>query len=182
MSLEKKLFTLVANTREEARRKVVLKFLDENFGTGTGDLTSKYEYTVESFDDYKIILKRPTNLNKGFDFIVYTPGIYYKTENKRKHQNPSHYDIIQVLTNVKNTLGNNSYEPIKKIIGNIFNVKFFDIKIVQDITFFDADNKECPLAILLLAIRWLFIEQDITYWNFSGRAMLMNRLLAEKLA
>lgn len=182
MSLEKKLFTLVANSREEARRKVVLEFLDEKFGTGTGDLTSKYEYTVETFDNYNVVLKRPTQLNKGFDFIVYTPGIYYKVGDKRRHQNPSHQDIIQILTKVKNEIGEKKYEIIKKLIGHIFSLRPFDIEMIRGINFKDYDGKEHPLAILLLAIRWLFMEQDITYWNTSGRAMLMNGLLAEGLA
>ena len=29
---------------------------------------------------------------------------------------------------------------------------------------------------ILKTIKWLFIEQDITYWSFSGRAMLFNGL------
>lgn len=181
MSLEKKIFTLIANSREEARRKVVLEFLTEKFGTGTGDLTSKYEYTVETFDDYNVILKRPTHLNKGFDFIVYTPGIFYKNGDKRRHHNPSHADIVQILSKVKENIGNRAYEPIKKLIGNIFNLKKYDIEVVRGISFIDADGNEKPLAILLLAIKWLFVEQDITYWNTSGRTMLMNGLLAEDL-
>jgi len=182
MSLEQKFFNLIANTREEARRKVVLEFLDENFGSGKGDLASRYEYTVESFDDYTIVLKRPTNLNKGFDFIVCTPGIYYRTGNSRRHQNPAHRDIIEILSEIKDRIGDDSYILIKQIIGKIFKLDHFDISIVQDITFFDADEIERPLPILLLAIRWLFIEQDITYWNTSGRKMLMDGLVEENLA
>ncbi|MBP3448993.1 MAG: hypothetical protein J6K22_00860 [Spirochaetaceae bacterium] len=182
MSLEKKLFTLVANSREEARRKVVNEFLDEKFGTGNGDLSSKYEYTVESFNNYHVVLKRPAPLNKGFDFVVYTPSIYYKTKGKRRHQNPSHNDIVQILSKTKTNIGDKSYEPIKKLIGDIFDLNDFNIEIANGILFSDADGKEHPLAILLLAIRWLFIEQDITYWNTSGRSMLMNHLMGEGLA
>jgi len=40
---------------------------------------------------------------------------------------------------------------------------------------------ERPIAIILLAIKWLFIEQDITYWNWSGRNMLMNSLKDKEL-
>ncbi|WP_225879244.1 hypothetical protein [Isorropodon fossajaponicum symbiont] len=29
---------------------------------------------------------------------------------------------------------------------------------------------------LLKTIKWLFIEQDITYWSFSGRAMFKNKI------
>ena len=182
MSLEKKLFTLIAASREEARRKVVLEFLDEKFGTGTGELASKYEYTVEKFDNYSVVLKRPAQLNKGFDFIVYTPEIYYKTDGKRRHQNPSHLDVVQILNNIKNDIGEEKYEIIKKMIGNVFRLKPFDIEATRGVDFKDADGKQRPLDLLILAIRWLFVEQDITYWNTSGRSMLMNCLLGEGLA
>lgn len=29
-----------------------------------------------------------------------------------------------------------------------------------------------PADLLLKALKWLFIEQDITYWNYDGRMML----------
>ena len=29
---------------------------------------------------------------------------------------------------------------------------------------------------VLKTIKWLFIEQDITYWNWSGRAMLYSAI------
>lgn len=32
-----------------------------------------------------------------------------------------------------------------------------------------------------LAIKWLWIEQDVTYWNFSGRAMLYQSLKEQGL-
>ena len=86
MSLEKKLFTLVANSREQAKRK-------------------------------------------------------------RRQQNPSHNDIIHNLS------------KIKADIGDIFGLKDFDIEIVRGIVFCDADGNDHPLAILLLSICWLFIEQ-----------------------
>ena len=61
-------------------------------------------------------------------------------------------------------------------------VKPFDIEATRGVDFKDADGMQRPLGILILAIRWLFVEQDITYWNTSGRSMLMNCLLGEGLA
>jgi hypothetical protein len=29
-----------------------------------------------------------------------------------------------------------------------------------------------PFEMLLKILKWLFIEQDITYWNYDGRQML----------
>ena len=31
-----------------------------------------------------------------------------------------------------------------------------------------------PVDMICKCIKWLFIEQDITYWNWSGRNMLYN--------
>ncbi|MBQ5472358.1 MAG: hypothetical protein IIT58_10225 [Treponema sp.] len=181
MSLEKKLFSLISNSREDARRQVTELFLDEHFGTGTKELCSKYEYTVETFKNYSVILKRPTNLNKGFDFIVTIESIYFKQDGGRRHKNPSHPDISSVLQQVKNNVSSNDYEKVKTIIWNIFKLEDFDLSTVSGITFTDYDGNSHPLEIVLLAIRWLFIEQDITYWNFSGRSMLMNGLLGDGL-
>lgn len=181
MSLEKKLFSLISYSREDARRQVTELFLDEHFGTGTGELCSKYEYTVEVFNNYSVVLKRPTNLNKGFDFIVTIECIYFKQEGKRRHKNPSHPDIAAVLQQVKDNFPSNEYEKVKTIIWKIFKLESFDLSTVNGITFTDFDGNSHPLEIVLLAIRWLFIEQDITYWNFSGRSMLMNGLLGDGL-
>ena len=120
MALEKKLFSLISNSREDARRQVTELFLEEHFGTGTKELCSKYEYTVETFNNYSVVLKRPTNLNKGFDFIVTIDCIYFKQGSRRRHKNPSHPDISAVLQQVKNNISSTEYQKIKNIICNIF--------------------------------------------------------------
>ena len=33
-------------------------------------------------------------------------------------------------------------------------------------------QKGFPVEMLLKILKWLFIEQDITYWNYDGRKML----------
>lgn len=85
MTLEQRKFKLRATTREEARSKVVREFLKEKHGEGTGDLAFRYEYIVETYGNYKVILKRPAPKNKGFDFLICTPGIYYKTGKKENN-------------------------------------------------------------------------------------------------
>ena len=46
----------------------------------------------------------------------------------------------------------------------------------------DYENKKQPIAIILLAIKWLFISEDISYWNWSGRNMFMDNLKENSLA
>ena len=182
--VEQRKFKLRATTREEARSKVVRKFFKEKHGEGTGDLASKYEYVVETYSDYKVVLKRPARINKGFDFLICTPGIYYKTGKKRKQYPSDTKDIPFILTNVKQNIGDEAYKSIKTIINQIFMFKEFDkaISNIKNINLTDADGILRPLPILLLTLYWLFMEQDITYWNASGRKKLMDSLVKKGLA
>ena len=182
MTIETKIHSLFSTDRISARREIVELFLEENFGTGNGDFASKYTYVVEAYQNYKVLLQRPAPLNKGFDFIVKIDGVYFSNNGKKRHQNPSHSDIVSSLMQVQHKISEERYRNVKDIINGIYELKAVDFTPVLDITFSDGDGVERPLVILLLAIKWLFLEQDITYWNFSGRAMLMNGLWEQKLA
>ena len=46
----------------------------------------------------------------------------------------------------------------------------------ENIKFNDYLQNEHPIYVILLVIKWLFVEQDITYWNWSGRNMLKKSL------
>jgi len=48
MPLTRKIHELLAGYRIEARREIVELFLNEQCGTGKGDLSSKYEYTLKN--------------------------------------------------------------------------------------------------------------------------------------
>ena len=58
-------------------------------------------------------------------------------------------------------------------------MNIFDAAILVGVGYLMANHLIAGLIILiiLLAIKWLFIEQDITYWNWSGRNMLYNHLI-----
>ena len=175
MPLTREIHELLAGSRMEVRREIVELFLNEQCGTGKGELSSKYEYKVEQYNDlYSILLKRPAALNKGFDFVVHIDGMYFKSS--RRHTNPSHNDIIQTLQQVKSSISKEQYENIEISIRNVYNLQEFDVSSISNIYFTDCDNLQRPIGIIILAIKWLFIEQDVTYWNWSGRAMLMNEL------
>ena len=73
-------YTLPAGDRVIKRKALISKMLDEECGTGTGDNCSQYTYFVESYKEYGIYLKRPTQLNKGFDFTVNVSGMWFKKE------------------------------------------------------------------------------------------------------
>ena len=171
------LYEVMATSKSDARQKVVKAFLKE--ACGSKDETSRYEYNVEKYKEYKIVLKRPGVFKKGFDFTVNIRGLYFK---KNKHyENPSFEDIIKGLKYAKKNYSAD-YKYVEKEINNIFNVEQYDFSKIQHINFKDYENKEHPIAIILLAIKWLFISEDISYWNWSGRNMFMDSLKEKHLA
>lgn len=160
------------SSRQEIRSKLIMAFLAEVPGTGKGDNASKYRYFVETLSDgSKIFLERPAILNKGMDFIVNIENFVFNSNkpNKKgtfaKISAPAHHNILDDLREKK--LSNPSeYKKLKIEIDNIFNVKPYTYKNIKF-------KSGLPVEVLLGLIKWLFIEQDVTYWNFSGRNMLM---------
>lgn len=167
--------TLHSTNRKDIRNEVINWFLKENCGTGKGEKTSKYFYIVEEYQNKKIILKRPAPLNKGFDFEVSIESLYFKSA-KRKHNRPAHNDIVCALKKAKNTNEQVYNSSIKFVLNEIYKCNSINLSGNSMLTFIDDFNCSVPIEIILLAIKWLFIEQDITYWNRSGREMLFNSL------
>lgn len=170
------LYEIMATDRCDIRSKVVNEFLKEN--SGSSEETSKYEYNVETYKNYRIVLKRPGVLKKGFDFSVNTRGIYYKK--KKRYESPTFDDVITALKYVKKNY-KDRYDFVRKEINNIFEVENYELKNVENIMFLDYENNQHPIAVILLAIKWLFIAEDISYWNWSGRNKFMDYLRTEKL-
>ena len=177
MSLEILEFNLKAQNREEIRKELIGIFMSEKPGTGNGNLASRYRYNVERFSNYEIFLSRPTTLNKGFDFKVNVDTIYF--EGKRKHKSPSHKNIFDSLNYCKEETSDN-YIFISDAIKQIYECRDFDKSKIYGF-FPDRNNELHPIQIILLALKWLFIEQDCAYWNYSGRRMLYEGLLEDGL-
>lgn len=156
-------------TRNSIRQAVVLEFFNEEAGDGKGDLASKYIYYVETLSDgNRIYLQRPAHLNKGFDFIIKVENIQFRDKGSLKYA-PSHSNIIEDLKNKKNE-NVEEYNRLFKYIESIFNCNEIESEWFYEFSFTTGKSVE----LLLKVIKWLFIEQDITYWNYSGRNMLMN--------
>lgn len=166
-------FTLPQSDRINMRKNLIEKMLKEEPGAGKGDYCSRYEYIVEKYQTYEIFLKRPTQLNKGFDFTVNIRGLWFKKQ--RRYSNPSHGDIFDILLDCKTNYPD-QYNSIEVNINNIFNCKAVDFSTPLNIFFKDYDGNQHPIEIILLSIKWLFMEQDCAYWNYSGRQMLYDGL------
>ena len=172
---------LSSNCRDKIRDEVAGWFLQEEPGEGKGDLTSRAIYEVEEYGGLVIELHRPAVLNKGFDFTVQINGMRFQGSKKHKLF-PSHDDICTILTGFKKENPKIYNQKIIGILNNFYECNSVDLDSKNSIGhFIDCDNKEQPIEIVLLCIKWLFIEQDITYWNWSGREKLYLMLKTQNL-
>jgi hypothetical protein len=157
-------------TRRQVRERVVREFLDEESGEGKGELTSKYIYTAETLADGKrILLTRPAFLNKGFDFIIRVEGINFGEGKGKRRDNPTLMDIVEDLEK-KKAADLKLYEQLFALIRLTFDCKEIPPEAYNEMNFGVGYSVEMVLKV----VKWFFIEQDITYWNWSGRNMLMS--------
>ena len=164
-------YVLQSGNRAEIRTELVKLFLAEQPGTGKGEKRSVYIYDVETLENGNTVyLKRPARLNKGFDFEVNVANTLFKNK-KRKSSMPSHNVILRDLQ-VKKKESNQIYDEIRRIIDRIYECeRIYDAELRSL-----KSKKGYPPELICKIIKWLFIEQDITYWNWSGRAMLYSAI------
>ena len=163
-------------SRNEIRQYVINEFLDEEAGTGTGDLTTKYTYTVERLATSNIVLKRPATLNKGMDFTVHVIGKKFR-EKFAYQDRPKHQEIIDDMIALKQS-NPNEYSNLAKIIHQIYQCQPYDKLALKNLV---ISSTLLTAEEIALTLNWLFIEQDITYWNWSGRGMLYQALIDNNL-
>ena len=68
-------YELPVSNRTQMRIELISCFLNELPDTGRENNASRYQYNVETYGNNSIYLKRPTQLNKGFDFTVNVKGM-----------------------------------------------------------------------------------------------------------
>lgn len=166
--------TIAAESRKEYREKLIKLFLEEE--PGSAREVTEYFYFVDSDDaGHRIYLKRPTALNKGVDFEVRVEGVQFRLG---KYNNvistgnrPSHGDIYDDLARKKEE-DPAQFANLKEVFDNIHDCREVSVEEFSTFTF----NSGISVELLMKCLKWLFIEQDITYWNRSGREMLYNGL------
>ena len=168
---EIKLYNFNFSSRKEWRKSLILEFLKEEAGTGKGELASRYRYYVEILKNgEKIYLNRPATLNYGMDFTVHLENTQFRLQGPARDM-PSHSNIIDDLKQ-KQLENFCEYEKVKKILNKLYNCEFVNEEEYSNIYFAIGIEIEGILKI----VKWLFLEQDVTYWNYSGRAMLYQSL------
>ena len=155
-----------SNDRVLLRQEIINEFLNENPGTGNGNNASRYRYDLIITPDIKIYLKRPTRLNKGFDFTLNVEGITF-IEGQKKTTRPTHENILKDLKKTKEE-NDELYSELRAAIDRIYHC--------QEVSLSQYFQTGIPVEILLECIKWLFIEQDVAYWNYSGRQMFYNAI------
>jgi|SRR5215213_59310 len=161
-----------SGSRKQVRDAVIQEFLKEEPGSGTGELTSKYTYFVETLDDgRRVLLTRPAILNKGFDFIIRVEGVNFGEGKGKFRDNPTLNDIVEDLEG-KKTANPVLYRRLFELIQKIYECKQISLAEYTESDF----GIGYPVEIVLKIVKWFFIEQDIRYWNWSGRGMLMSKV------
>lgn len=157
-------------TRRQLRERVIHEFLKEEPGTGKAELTSKYTYFVETLaNGSRIFLTRPARLNNGFDFEIRVEGMEFQSTKGRTTNRPSHPVIFADLIKKKAENGE-AYAELFRLIERVYNCEDISPQVYAHLAF----TSGLPVDVLLNIIKWFFIEQDVTYWNYSGRAMFMS--------
>lgn len=154
-------------TRNEVRMRVVDQLALETSGTGSGDEASKYIYYVEQLDSGdRVYLQRPANLHNGFDFLVCVENTNYAPEGARRRNFPKHDDFGADLEN-KKAENPEMYRRLYELLVRVYECHDVSDEEIATVHF----NTGYPVDHIIKTIKWLFIEQDIRYWNYSGRNM-----------
>lgn len=157
-------------TRNEVRMRVINLLANETPGIGSGTKASRYIYYVELLKNgNRVYLKRPANLHNGFDFLVCVENTNYAKCGERRRNYPKHDDIARDLEMKKNE-DPAMYKKLYDLLKRVYECNDVTEDEMDSVSF----NEGLPVDHILKTIKWLFIEQDIRYWNYSGRSMMWN--------
>lgn len=163
------------HNREEFRKIIVNTFLSENGGYWKDGIkhVTRYRYNVESANGKKIYLLRPAHLNKGMDFQVCAED--FKKFKNGKDKPPSHTDVLEDLK-LKKSKDPKKFSELRELIDKVWSCKEPDDVVKNVVLNF---NSGTSVEMILKILKWLFIEQDMTYWNYDGRTMLKHAIEKE---
>jgi len=168
-------FTPKTKCNNDLRKEVVNVFLDEKCGYWRNDtkIVTRYKYFVEKLEDGRsVYLLRPAYLNKGIDFQVTVERF-----KNGKDARPSHKDIFSDLK-LKKSENPEEFKQLLKAIKRVWDCEDLDtVRKQYNFSFREGFSVELILKVL----KWLFIEQDITYSNYDGRGMLYRAILDNSL-
>lgn len=131
-------------------------------------------YVVDELrDGTPVFLIRPAWLNKGYDFKVCVEGW-----DESANPAPSHEEVYADLYWKREQDDGASFKALCEAVLDIHEGVSPHEVLDKYSGRFDFTVGRTPEA-LLKPLPWLFIEQDIRYWNYTGRNMTIE--LVEKL-
>ena len=107
----------------------------------------------------------------GLIFLCALRGANYNSGGKRARNYPSHDDFAEDLAE-KKAENPAMYKKLYKLLKKVFDCHEVTEEEYKQITFktgLEVDH-------ILKTIKWLFIEQDIRYWNYSGKNMTWTKI------
>ncbi len=161
--------TYLGSTRDSVKSPTWLEF--------DGRLTKEKKEEMIAFvetlrNGNRIYLERPGRLNKGCDFVIFIEN--HITFNNGNDKPPRHDFITNDLIIKNQNLTKANWNLLLQAIEAIYNCEPFQI------AFAFCNNLPTSgetYELILKTLRWLFIEQDVTYWSGQGRNMLYNNIL-----
>lgn len=167
---------LEEGSREKFREAVLIKWAEEE--CGSADAYQRYRYNVETFPNGGCVyLHRPAFKNKGCDFVVNCDPLIPRDDGK-KYKNPRHQDLSRELRLIAEELAD-GHKRILAAVDAVWRCE--NVTEVCDFLCKNIENQDLAIRSerALKVAKWLFIEQDITDWNTSGRGMLMSGIKSE---
>ena len=160
-------------SRHEIVKKVVNRFIAiEHKKKGKGVI---FRYYVEDLPKGKLFIVRPGH-KKNFDFKVDLDGILGLGRG-------SHSEIALYLRR-KKIESQNGYRDLFDAITKLYKCEESDVdEAVREYPLLAAAFQDGAIVkIFLKVVKWLFIMEDIIYWDSEGRAFLYNflRYVAEE--
>lgn len=153
--------------RHEIVKKVVNTFIETEYhNKGKGVI---FRYPVENLPDGQLFIVRP-GYKKNFDFKVDIP---LEITLGKERQKEIAFDLRK-----KNLTNPRKFKAFLQAIAEIYHCRENDVNVVLRKyralrTPFKTGLK---VESLLKIIKWLFIMEDIIYWDSQGRAFLYNFL------
>lgn len=130
-----------------------------------------FKYTVDELNDGRqVFLLRPAWLNKGYDFKVCVEGW-----DSSANPSPKHDDIYSDLYWKRKHDNIVSFEALCDAVFDIHQCDSPEAVLEEYRDEFEFTVGRIPEA-LLKPLPWLFIEQDIRYWNYEGRDRTIGRV------
>ncbi|RKZ26428.1 hypothetical protein DRQ29_04910 [bacterium] len=152
--------------RHQIVKKVVNTFISTEYNKKGKNIY--FRYPVEKIKNGYLFISRPGH-KKNFDFKVDIEKEYGIGEGK-------HSEIGKDLKN-KKLENEKKFDNFIEALTDLFHCKENDVeKLLRKYHLIRGFKTGAKVEILLKILKWMFIMEDIVYWDNEGRAFLFNFL------